>query len=146
KRAQVWRAARKWLSGLSGSPDLAFWDLDPVRLLERGSVLESIASHALEHTYRGAVIGASNQLTNLIELVLASRGLLYEALGIFFRKQLDAFTRRPSELYGELGLRYPNLARPDENYDELRDSYLAPVAAGTVRLDRDLLAFAHDFV
>lgn len=148
KKLLVWRAARKWLSGLSGLPDLAFWDLDPQRLVEPGSVLHSIVTCPIEAAFRGAVIGTSNQLTNLIELLLSSQGFTEKMLGVLFRKKIDALTERPSRLYGELGLTYappPDGASDAGAYENLRQSYASGLDGGASGLDRPLAPFAHDF-
>ena len=146
KRFPIWRSARKWLSGLSGIPDLAFWDLDPRRLEERGSVLHSINEYPLESAFHGAVVGSSNQLANFVELLLDAHGLLTHLAGALFRKKIEQLTAPPSALYSALVLDYPDLANPTASYRTLSENYLNGLPAGANRVDLPIPPRAHDFV
>src|SRR5262249_32603011 len=61
--------ARKWLSGLDGDRQLAFWDLDSIRLNRPGSVMEALDNYPLMDTYCGAVAGDNFHLEPLLYAV-----------------------------------------------------------------------------
>ena len=67
------RTARKWVSGLSGDRELAFWDLDTTRLNQPGSVMEALQAHPLMDTYCGAVVGANFHIEPLVRAVVQNK-------------------------------------------------------------------------
>jgi pimeloyl-ACP methyl ester carboxylesterase len=147
KRFRVWRTARKWASGLSGIPDLAFWDLDPEKLKVDDSVLRAIHAYPLERTFHGAVVGSNSELTNLIELLLSTRGALYELAGRLLRSAIEKFVQPASAIYAELVLDFHTRdGDANADYAALSRSYATGVAAGVDRLDRAIPPKAHDFV
>jgi len=89
--------ARKWLSGLDGDKQLAFWDLDSVRLNRAGSVMEGLDSHPLMDTYCGAVAGANFHLEPLLRSVIEYRHPGVADFGFVVRGLLEHIVH-PSEV------------------------------------------------
>jgi hypothetical protein len=89
--------ARKWLSGLDGDKQLAFWDLDSVRLNRAGSVMEALDSHPLMDTYCGAVAGANFHLEPLLRSVIEFRHRGVADFGVVIRGLLQHIVH-PSEV------------------------------------------------
>lgn len=69
----ILKTARKWLSGLSGCQELAFYDLDCARLEQLGSVLHALHHHPLVATRQSGVVGSYSALSALAEQVLLDR-------------------------------------------------------------------------
>lgn len=70
---EVLKTSRKWLSGLSGCKELAFYDLDCSRLGEAGSVLHALHTQPLVATRQGGVAGTCSELTPLAEQLMLDR-------------------------------------------------------------------------
>jgi hypothetical protein len=90
------RTARKWLSGLDNDKQLAFWDLDSVRLNRPGSVMEAINNHPLMDTYCGAVAGKNFHLEPLIHSVVEYQHPRAADLGFVLRSLIRHIVQ-PSE-------------------------------------------------
>jgi hypothetical protein len=89
--------ARKWLSGLDGDKQLAFWDLDSVRLNRPGSVMEALDNHPLMDTYCGAVAGDNFHLEPLLHSVIEFKHPGVAKLGFIVRGLLRHIVH-PSEV------------------------------------------------
>jgi hypothetical protein len=87
------RTALKWLSGLRGDADLAFYDIDPMRLSLPGSVLHAIDTHPLVQTPRGAVAGINDSLEPLIRGVVGSQSGIAAAGAWLLRNTIRNSTR-----------------------------------------------------
>jgi len=95
--SQFVRTARKWLSGLNGDKQLAFWDLDSVRLNRPGSVMEALDNHPLMDTYCGAVAGDNFHLEPLLHDVVKLKHPKVAELGFVVRGLLRHIVH-PSEV------------------------------------------------
>jgi hypothetical protein len=136
-----WLTARKWLSGLSGIEDLAFWDLDPKRIAEPGAVLQAIAAYPLTAIQHGAVVGTDNDLVDLIGSALHGAPWYDRLLEKLVAGEIASLVAQASVLYRNevlsFGAGTPGSAAGD---------YLAGIAAGDDLLDRAIAPLAHDFV
>jgi hypothetical protein len=138
---QTWLSARKWLSGLSGIEDLAFWDLDPARISDVGSVLQAIAAHPLKVLQHGAVIGTDNGMHDLVDAALHDSPW-YVHLGAWFASsKIDQLTTQAEEIYKTDAMCFAN-GTPGLVAAE----YTNGVPAGTYGLKTPLAKGAHDFV
>jgi hypothetical protein len=91
--------ARKWLSGLDGDKQLAFWDLDSVRLNRPGSVMEAIDSHPLIDTYCGAVAGDNFHLEPLLHSVIEYKHPRVAELGFIVRGLVRHIVHRSEVIF-----------------------------------------------
>jgi len=138
---QTWLSARKWLSGLSGLEQLAFWDLDPARIEEAGSVLHAIATRPLKAIQHGAVIGTDNGMHDLV-LAALHDSPWYVHLGAWIASsKIDELVKQAEEIY-----RSDAISFPDGTPGTVAVEYLDGIAAGTYGLKKPLAKGAHDFV
>lgn len=148
KHLEHWRTARKWLSGLGGVPSLAFWDLAPERLAERGSVLESIASVPLRESWHGAIVGTDNKLADLQEAALDKSfwgSLVDPVLAALF----GPYEHDAGLLYSEKAMRFPPPpAGGNEVFAREADGYLHGLLTPALpnREHTSVGARAHDFL
>jgi len=141
KRAlRLWRTTRKWLSGLSGVPDLAFWDLDPLRVAEPDSVLQAIDAYPLGAVRQGAVVGCDGRLDDFVEALLAEEGCLLGLVGKLERKAIARLVRQAGAIYADHVMSFPR------GSGAVGSSYWEGLAAGTHGLDAAIEPKAHDFV
>jgi hypothetical protein len=140
------RTARKWISGLTGDPELAFHDLDPARLEDPGAVLESVATHPMTVAWHGAVIGADFRLEELVRGLVAGSCLLRLGEAIWRQKIAGRLARGEmiyrSDVMDVGGGRAHPLAPPA--LEQLRVDMANP--AGLSVDPSPLPANAHDFV
>src|SRR5262249_30900813 len=97
--SQFVRTARKWLSGLDGDKQLAFWDLDSVRLNRPGSVMEALDNHPLMDTYCGAVAGDNFNLEPLLHGVVQYKHPTLAELGFVVRGLLRHIVHPPEVIF-----------------------------------------------
>jgi hypothetical protein len=135
------RTARKWLSGLSGVPDTAFYDLDPLRIGAQGSVLDSIQRYPLGAVLHGAVIGTDNRSCELVQALLASANWYVRLAAWLWRGSIRRLVAQADAIYKDAAMSFPDGA----DATLLRD-YQAGLPRGAEQLDRPLEARAHDFV
>jgi hypothetical protein len=145
----VLRTARKWISGLNGDDNLAFYDLDPTRLGQDGAVLQSIATHTLRAIWHGAIVGTDDRLEELARGLLAGQGVCLRGLEIVARGWLTRRLQRAEDVYRRdvMDIAGGDAARP------LRPPALEALRAdwaGESPLSADprgtILPKAHDFV
>ena len=140
------KTARKWLSGLSDDEDLAFVDIDPLRMSREGTVLHALNAHPLTGTLRAAVCGSDFHLGPVIEDALPSWLRIIEKVsGFFFRKAIrhaeDVIRRETFDMMPNPALRTPEL-------EQLHSDWAAPLAAQAWNIKNhvDVPDHAHDFV
>jgi len=136
-----WRTARKWLSGLSGLEHLAFWDLDPLRLNDQGSVLDAIARFPLRSIQHGAVIGTDNRLHDFINSLLHDAPWTVRLVARLKSDTIDELVQQADDIYNTDAMCFPARTPP-----VLLAEYQQGIKAGTYNLAKDLAAAAHDFV
>jgi len=141
KRA-IWSDARKWLSGLSGLPELAFWDLDPARLSEPGAVLNAINKYPLESIQHGGIVGTDNSMPDIIFTALRGQPWYVRLIAWINSGQIRKLVELPDKIYKNEIMAYsPNT--PSDVGQEYTKGITDHV---TYRLDRDIPEKAHDFI
>lgn len=136
-----WITARKWLSGLSGVRELAFWDLDPLELARPGSVLDSINRYPLQRVWHGAVIGTDNRLPSFAQQLAWARSFWVGLLSWVFARPLKWLLDEPSRIYREDAMSFPRGTDA-----ALVRQYQQGLRAGELGLSAGIEAYAHDFV
>jgi hypothetical protein len=116
--------ARKWVSGLDGDRQVAFWDLDPIRLNRVGSVMEGLDSHPLMDTYCGAVAGTNFHLEPLLRSVIEFKHPGVADFGFIVRGLLEHIVQ-PAEVIFQT-----------ETFDMMPEP-LTPANNGLTRLHTD---------
>jgi hypothetical protein len=137
----TWLSARKWLSGLSGLEDLAFWDLDPARVSEVGSVLHGIATYPLKTIQHGAIIGTDNRLHDLVGAFLHDSPWYVHLVAWFASSRIDALVGDAEDIY-----KSDTMSFPAGTPGTVASEYEKGIARGTYGLTADLPIKAHDFV
>jgi hypothetical protein len=138
---ETWLTARKWLSGLSGVEDLAFWDLDPARLAQVGSVLQAINDYPLASIRHGAVIGSDNRLANFAKALLHDAPWYVRLLVWFKSGTVRDLLAQADGIYKD-----DAMSLPTDTPGSLAVEYRDGVPKGRYQLDTPLPAGAHDFV
>ena len=145
KLVDAWETARKWLSGVSGVPSLAFWDIDPDRLAEPGSVLHSINSHHLREVLHGAVIGTDFQIDALIFYVLSQGHRFLSLVARLLGRPIHAHVEQARGIVCDTALSFPQSSK--QALEEIAQAYdMGAGTGGALELDKDIPARAHDFV
>jgi len=68
--------ARKWLSGLRGVDDRAFYDMSPERYAEPFSVLSLVNQYPLQRIFHGSVVGTNGSVRSVLQSVLGLEGFI----------------------------------------------------------------------
>jgi hypothetical protein len=137
----TWESARKWLSGVSDNPHLAFWDLDPARLKEPDSVLALLESKPVARVRRGAVIGTDHHLHDLLFALVDSceHNLKSSLLGWLEKRGISLLHSRvdaADDILSRQGLAF---AEPPDLVEQYTSGEV-----GTLKLNLGIRA--HDFV
>jgi hypothetical protein len=146
---EILKTARKWLSGLGSAADLAFVDIDPLRMSQPGTVLHSLITSPLVDTWRGTVNGASFELAPLIRSAIGEGlGRLSFLEGIFMVLFREKIARAQEIIRNKtFDMMPPSLPnRPPELVQLHKDwgSELLPELWGFS--DKTIPPRAHDFV
>jgi hypothetical protein len=138
---ETWLTARKWLSGLGGIEDLAFWDLDPARITAVGSVLHAIDAYPLKHIQHGAVIGTDNGMPDIINVALRDSAWYVKVAAWFASRKIDALMAQAGDIYKSDAICFA-AGTPGS----ISGEYMNGVPAGVYGLKTGLAERAHDFV
>lgn len=138
---ETWMSARKWASGLSGLEDLAFWDLDPARMAEAGSVLHAIATYPLEAIQHGAVIGTDNGIHDLVDAAIHDSAWYLHVGAGAVEDTVKQFVGQAEDIYDNDAMSFP-----PGTPGTVADEYLNGIPAGKYKLTSPLPKGAHDFV
>jgi hypothetical protein len=68
--------ARKWLSGLRGADDRAFYDLSPERYSQPFSVLSLVNQYPLQRIFYGSIAGTNGSVRSVLKSVLGLEGFI----------------------------------------------------------------------
>jgi hypothetical protein len=139
----VLRTARKWISGLSEEGGLAFFDLNPVRLGDAGSVLHAVDAFPLQGIWHGAVIGTDVGLEPFAR-GLFQRHFCTRVLEAIFRGAVERYVGPAQHIFQREAMHVPGSR--ESSYppalDRLRRDWLFGTRASGVPID----PMAHDFV
>ncbi|HEY6911212.1 MAG TPA: hypothetical protein VI356_17670 [Myxococcales bacterium] len=138
---ETWISARKWASGLSGLEDLAFWDLDPARMAEAGSVLHAIATWPLRTIQHGAVIGTDNGIHNLVDAAIHGSAWYIPIAAGAVEDKVRQYVGQAEDIYNNDAMSFP-----PGTAGTVADEYLQGIDPGRYKLDGALPKGAHDFV
>jgi len=142
------KTARKWLSGLSDNEQVAFFDIDPVRLDKAGSVLHALQTYPLKQNFFGAVSGTNYHLDPLLRSISAYKskllGVTVSLLCLFLHPAL----RRSEEVVRKET--FDMLPQPVANppLTALYKDWVSGAVRRTWNIvaGRSVPAWAHDFV
>jgi hypothetical protein len=138
----IWITARKWLSGLSGLADLAFWDLDPQTLALPGCVLQAIDGFPLQAITHGAVVGCDSRLDDIVEALLASEGFFLGLLAKLEQSKIASLVAQASKIYADHVMSYP----PGSEVAAVDYAAGLQQGRGELHLDAAIPPEAHDFI
>ena len=141
RKRDLWMTARKWLSGLAGVEDLAFWDLDPLRINDSGSVLNAIADSPLTETQHGAIIGTDNRLIELVDELVHGAPWWVKLIMPWISKAIAKRVALADRIYKTDAMRFPGGVRAD-----LAADYENGILRGKHKTSAAIPDHAHDFV